>query len=100
MIRRLLPEPDKATRGCHEISARIHLEVVEERSWKQHSQVHASLPEGGPIEAAFVAAPIFSYSCGESFVDAVCRAHARRKFFDSGGVTSALSHASTRRRSR
>jgi transposase len=32
-------------------------------------------------------------------VEAVCWAHARRKFFDSGGVTSALWRASTRRRS-
>ncbi|MCW5738086.1 MAG: glycosyltransferase family 61 protein [Enhydrobacter sp.] len=69
MIRRLLPEPDKARLGCHEISPGIHLEVLEERSWKQHAHVRASLPDGEAIEPGFFAGPIFSFSCAESFID-------------------------------
>jgi capsular polysaccharide biosynthesis protein len=69
VIRHLLPEAGKAKSGCHEVAEGIHLEVIEEQSWKRHSHVRGSLPDGEAIESGFTAGPIFSFSCAESYVD-------------------------------
>jgi capsular polysaccharide biosynthesis protein len=68
-IKRLLGPPDAAKKGSREVSKGIHLEVIEERSWKPHSHIRGSLPTGEIIESGFATGPIFSFFCTDSHVD-------------------------------
>jgi len=68
-VRRLMPAIKRMTRGCHDIAKGIAVEVIEEQSWKDHSHIRGSLPDGEQFEKGFEAGPIYSFYCEDSYVD-------------------------------
>lgn len=66
---RLIISPGEVRKGCEEVAKGVHLEVIEERSWKSHTHIRGSLPSGEIIESGFAAGPIFSLFCADSYVD-------------------------------